>query len=63
MMIINAQSGAIEGVVNLGGLKQRVKQHTNLDVLNGIAYHPDRKTLFVTGKNWDKIFEVRLIEK
>lgn len=63
MMIINAESGAIEGVVNLGGLKQKVKQHTNLDVLNGIAYHPDRKTIFVTGKNWDKIFEIRIIEK
>jgi glutamine cyclotransferase len=63
MMIINAQSGAIEGVVNLGGLKQKVKQHQNLDVLNGIAYHPQRKTFFVTGKNWDKIFEIRIIEK
>lgn len=63
MMIINAESGAIEGVVNLGGLKQKVRQHKNLDVLNGIAYHPERKTLFVTGKNWDKIFEIRIIEK
>ncbi len=63
MMIINVRSGAIEGVVNLGGLKQKVKQHTNLDVLNGIAYHPERKTFFVTGKNWDKIFEIRIVEK
>ncbi len=63
MMIINAQSGAIEGVVNLGGLKQKVKQHKDLDVLNGIAYHPERKTFFVTGKNWDKIFEIRIMEK
>lgn len=63
MMIINAQSGAIEGVVNFGGLKNKVKQHAELDVFNGIAYHPERKTLFVTGKNWDTLFEVRIIPR
>lgn len=63
MMIINARSGAIEGVVNFGGLKNKVKQHPELDVFNGIAYHPERKTLFVTGKNWDTLFEVRIIPR
>ncbi|MDH3699159.1 MAG: glutaminyl-peptide cyclotransferase, partial [Flavobacteriaceae bacterium] len=63
MMIINAKSGAIEGVVNFGGLKNKVKQHAELDVFNGIAYHPERKTLFVTGKNWDTLFEVRIIPR
>lgn len=63
MMIIDAESGAIEGVVNFGGLKERVKQHRDLDVLNGVAYHPERKTFFVTGKNWDKLFEVRIKPK
>ncbi|MET6990390.1 glutaminyl-peptide cyclotransferase [Sediminicola arcticus] len=63
MMIIDAQSGAIEGVVNLGGLKEKVKQHSDLDVLNGVAYHSGRKTFFVTGKNWDKLFEVNIIKK
>ena len=63
MMIINANTGAIEGVVNFGGLKERVRQHSNLDVFNGIAYHPRRKTFFVTGKNWDKLFEVKLLKK
>lgn len=63
MMIIDAQSGAIEGVVNFGGLKEKVKQHSDLDVLNGVAYHSGRKTFFVTGKNWDKLFEVNIIKK
>ncbi len=63
MMIIDASSGAIEGVVNLGGLKDQVIQHSKLDVLNGIAYHPERKTFFVTGKNWSKIFELRIFKK
>jgi glutamine cyclotransferase len=63
MMIIDAGSGAIEGVVNLGGLKQKVAQHADLDVLNGIAYNTERQSFFVTGKNWDKIFEIKIIEK
>jgi glutamine cyclotransferase len=32
-------------------------------VLNGIAYNPETKTLFVTGKRWDKLFEVEVFEK
>lgn len=63
MMIIDAKSGAIEGVINFGGLKDKVTQHQNLDVLNGVAYHPERKTFFVTGKNWDKLFEVDILKK
>ncbi len=63
MMIIDAKSGAIEGVINFGGLKDKVTQHELLDVLNGVAYHPERKTFFVTGKNWDKMFEVNIVKK
>ncbi len=60
MMIIDAETGIIEGVVNFGGLKNKVTQHPDLDVLNGIAYNPKTKTIFVTGKNWDKLFEVTI---
>ncbi|WP_340073597.1 glutaminyl-peptide cyclotransferase [Leptobacterium sp. I13] len=63
IMIIDANNGALLGVVDCRGLKKKVTQHSELDVLNGIAYHPIRKTFFLTGKNWDKMFEVRFIEK
>lgn len=63
IMIIDARSGQITGVADLRGLKNEVTQHPALDVLNGIAYHPDRKTFFVTGKNWDKLFEIRFVPK
>lgn len=63
VMVINATSGAIEGVVNFSGLKKLVTPHPELDVLNGIAYHPKRGTFFVTGKKWDKMFEVRIEKK
>ncbi|NRD21195.1 glutaminyl-peptide cyclotransferase [Winogradskyella eckloniae] len=58
--IINPKTGGVEGVINFKPLKSLVKQHPDLDVLNGIAYHPERKTIFVTGKNWDKLFEVKI---
>lgn len=67
MMIIDATSGAIEGVVNFGGLKEKVNKGPEWDdtnsVLNGVAYHPERKSFFVTGKNWDKLFEVNIFKK
>ncbi|NEV93167.1 glutaminyl-peptide cyclotransferase [Psychroflexus sp. YR1-1] len=63
VVIINPENGAVEGVVDFRGLRDKVKQHSNLDVLNGIAYHKDSQRLFVTGKNWNKLFEVRLKKK
>lgn len=67
MMIIDATSGAIEGVINFGGLKSKVKKGPEWDegnsVLNGVAYHPERGTFFVTGKNWDTLFEVKILTK
>jgi len=67
VMIIDAKSGAMEGVVNFGGLSKKVAKGPNWvdtdNVLNGIAYHPTRKTFFITGKDWDKLFEVRIMKK
>ena len=60
VVIINPKTGGVEGVIDFKPLKKLVTQHDELDVLNGIAYHPERKTIFVTGKNWDKLFEVTI---
>lgn len=59
---INPKTGAVEGILNLKDLKSKVTQHPDLDVLNGIAYNPKTKTFFVTGKNWDKMFEISITE-
>lgn len=59
-VIIDPKTGAVEGVIDFSGLKSKVENLPNLDVLNGIAYHPKRKTFFVTGKNWSKLFEVKV---
>jgi glutaminyl-peptide cyclotransferase len=58
---IDPRSGQVIGLINLAGLLQPsdvVKGQT--DVLNGIAYDAKGDRLFVTGKNWPKLFEIRL---
>lgn len=58
--IIDPKTGAVEGVLNLSSLKDKVVQHDDLDVLNGIAYNKKSDTFFVTGKNWGTMFEIRI---
>lgn len=59
--VVNPTSGSVEGILDLSGLRKFVKNPT-AEVLNGIAYNPTTKTIFVTGKNWDKLFEIKVSE-
>jgi glutaminyl-peptide cyclotransferase len=62
MIMIDPASGEVTGVVNLTGLMKPEERVTGLDaVLNGIAYDAEHDRLFVTGKNWPKMFEVRVL--
>lgn len=61
--IINPANGAVEGVIDLTDLKDKVSQHPSLDVLNGIAYNGEPNILYITGKNWDKLFKIEIIQK
>ena len=61
--IIDPSNGAVEGVIDLSDLKDKVTQHPTLDVLNGIAYKGEPNILYITGKNWDKLFKIEIIEK
>ena len=61
--IIDPKNGAVEGVIDLTDLKSKVTQHPELDVLNGIAYNGEPNILYITGKNWDKLFKIEIIEK
>ena len=60
--IINPKNGAVEAIINLADLKKKITKLTDTDVLNGIAYNPKTKTIFVTGKNWNKMFEIKVSE-
>jgi glutamine cyclotransferase len=59
--VVNPNNGAVEGILDMSGLRKFLKV-TPEDVLNGIAYNPKTKTIFVTGKNWDKMFEITVTD-
>jgi len=59
--VVNPENGAVEGVLDLSGLRKSIK-FSQAEVLNGIAYNPKTKTIFVTGKQWDKMFEIKVSE-
>ena len=63
IIIIDPETGTVEGVVDFNGLKKKVKNHPKIDVLNGIAYNKNSNTIFMTGKNWNKLFELQIVEK
>jgi len=57
---ISPRTGQVLGWVDLRSLYQYVGTGRNIDVLNGIAYDAKNDRLFVTGKYWPNIFEIRL---
>ena len=61
IVIINPSSGVVEGVVDCAGLLPRKLRRADTDVLNGIAVLDGR--IFLTGKNWPKLYEIELIKK
>ncbi len=61
--IINPESGVVEGVVELKGILPESEWGPETDVLNGIAYDSVGDRLFVTGKNWSKLFEIKIKER
>jgi len=60
---ISPKSGAVVGWIDLTGLLSPIYRLEPGAVLNGIAYDSSRKRLFVTGKLWPSVFEIRLVPK
>jgi glutamine cyclotransferase len=60
---IDPQNGRILGWIDLAGLRPHEVESNGEDVLNGIAYDEKDDRLFVTGKRWPTIFEIRLKKK
>ncbi|MCE3252219.1 MAG: glutaminyl-peptide cyclotransferase [Cellvibrio sp.] len=57
---IDPQTGTVEGELNLGSLKQKLTLNNSEQVLNGIAWDEKQHAFWVTGKNWPKMFLVRV---
>jgi glutamine cyclotransferase len=66
IVVINPESGVVEAVIDLGELRDTILKTQQLkddDVLNGIAYDAENDRLFVTGKNWSKLFEIEIVKQ
>jgi glutaminyl-peptide cyclotransferase len=60
--IIDSRKGALSAWIDLTGILQTQNYLGQADVLNGIAYDPQNKRLFVTGKLWPYLFEIQIQE-
>ena len=58
---INPQTGKVVGWISLQGLLDKESLVRPVDVLNGIAYDEKNDRLFVTGKLWPKVFQIKLV--
>jgi glutaminyl-peptide cyclotransferase len=59
---IDPVSGRVNGYIDLKGILPESDRDYSTDVLNGIAYDKVAKRIFVTGKRWPKLFEVKITE-
>jgi len=57
---ISPKNGKVTGWINLSALRSYLPRNESVDVLNGIAYDVSTDRIFVTGKYWPKVFEIRL---
>jgi glutaminyl-peptide cyclotransferase len=57
---IDAQSGDVVRLIDCSEIVRRSGRASYRDVLNGIAHAPDRRSYFVTGKQWPRLFEIRI---
>ena len=63
VLIINPTNGDVEGVIDFSNILPRNLKTTRTDVLNGIAYNPLDKSIYVTGKYWPRLYKVEIFPK
>ncbi len=63
IVVIDPKTGAVERIIDLQGLLPDEEVTATTDVLNGIAYDAATGRIFVTGKNWPKLYEIETIDK
>ncbi len=59
--VIDPDSGAVGAWIELAGLPAATRPWQKVEVLNGIAWDQEADRLFVTGKLWPRLFEIRLV--
>lgn len=62
IVIVNPTDGNVEATVDCSGLLPSRLRYDDTDVLNGIAYNPQNGKIYLTGKNWCRLYEIKLAE-
>lgn len=62
IVIVNPADGNVEATVDCSGLLPSRLRYDDTDVLNGIAYNPQNGKIYLTGKNWCRLYEIKLAE-
>ena len=57
---INPTNGNVVGIIDCTGIISDAERTLTMDVFNGIAYDSTTKSIYVTGKNWPKVFKIEL---
>ena len=63
IIAVNPKTGVVLQRIDLSTLYPKSKRNPNADVLNGIAYDKVNNRIFITGKKWDKLFQVKFLKK
>lgn len=59
---INPENGIVVGRLDLSDLRKMLPNPYGVDVLNGIAYNKKTDSYYVTGKNWQLMYEIKIFE-
>lgn len=58
---VDPETGDVLGFIDLRGILPENLRTPETDVLNGIAYDSEADRLFITGKRWQRLYEIRLL--
>lgn len=61
--VINPSDGVVKKIIDCRNLLPRSLYTSTTDVLNGIAYNPETGYIYLTGKNWPKMYRVEIVKK
>ena len=59
---IDPQTGVVVGYVDLPALRSLLTDNPEAEAFNGVAYNPQSGHFYVTGKDWNKLFEIEIIK-
>ena len=59
---IDPKTGVVVGYVDLPALRSLLTDNPEAEAFNGVAYNPQSGHFYVTGKDWNKLFEIEIIK-